>query len=63
MPGIRATAPESRADGLTLVRAAREDGGEVEHLGELGVREDVVLELDGVEVPGKLEQALLVVDD
>ena len=65
MPGVRATATESQADAncLTLIRAAREDGGEVEHLGELGVREDVVLELDGVEVPGKLEQALLVVDD
>ena len=46
-----------------MVRAARENSGEVEHLGELRVRKEVVLELDGVEVPGKLEQALLVVDD
>ena len=48
-----------------MIRTAREDGGEVEHLGELGVCEDVFLELDGAEVPGKLEQTLglLVVDD
>ena len=52
-----------KADSLTLICTARGDGGEVKHLGELGVCEDVVLELDGVEVPGKLEQTLLVVDD
>ena len=67
MPGVRAMATESQADAncLTLIRTARGDGGEVEHLGELGVCEDVVLELDGAEVPGKLEQTLglLVVDD
>ena len=50
-------------DCLTLVRAARENSGEVEHLGELRVCEEVVLELDGVEVPGKLEKALLMVDN
>ena len=50
-------------DCLTLVRAARENSGEVEHLGELRVREKVVLELDRVEVTGKLEKALLMVDN